>query len=240
MDDVAEPGVAEFPVDFRGRLIEPTDPDYDQARSLWNAGFDRRPTLIARCTGSHDVVIALGVARERGWEIAVRGGGHSYTGAGVDDGVVIDLTEMRAVDVDPVARRAAVGGGATWLGYLAMFVLDRQYSRVTDGNTAFGGRRRDGWAIAVTAECHTPEELAADKPWAQALWADLLPHASNAGGYINFHAEHDTQRVQASCGPETYDQLAAIKRAYDPNNVFHRNANIAPARTPGHTEEHQR
>ena len=64
------------------------------------------------------MAIALAVARVRGWEVAVRGGGHSYTGAsGVDDGLVIDLTEMRAVEVDPIARRATVGGGATWADF---------------------------------------------------------------------------------------------------------------------------
>ncbi len=118
MTAIAEPGLAQFPAGFRGRLIGPSDADYDDARSLWNADFDRRPALIARCTSSDDVAIALAEARDRGWEVAVRGGGHSYTGAsGVDDGLVIDLTEMRAVDVDPVARRATVGGGATWADF---------------------------------------------------------------------------------------------------------------------------
>ena len=466
MTSTAEPGLAQFPMGFRGRLIGPSDADYDEARSLWNADFDRRPALIARCTSSDDVAIALAVARDRGWEVAVRGGGHSFTGAsGVDDGLVIDLTEMRAVDVDPAACRATVGGGATWavfdaatqehglastggivshtgvggltlgggmgwlvrehglaidnlvaaevvtangrtlrtsaeehadlfwalrggggnfgvvtsftfglhpvgpdvhvgllfweLGrgaqalamvrdgipampertgvivaaglaappapfvpeqhhftvgialvvagfgtaeqhaaalapfraalpplfefvspmpytalqqffddsapwgsygydkglyldqlsdaaittiveylprknsadsFLPMFVLDRQYARVADGATAFGGRRRPGWAVAVAAECRTPQELAADRPWVQALWTALLPHASNTAGYVNFHSEHDAVRVRTSYGPETYDRLARIKALYDPDNILHRNANIAPSR----------
>ena len=466
MTDIAEPGLAEFPMGFRGRVITPSDADYDDARSLWNADFDRHPALIARCTSSRDVAIALAAARDRGWEVAVRGGGHSYTGAsGVDDGLVIDLTEMRAVEVDPIARRATVGGGATWavfdaatqehglastgglvshtgvggltlgggmgwlvrehglaidnlvaaevvtadgrilhtsveehpdlfwalrggggnfgvvtsftfrlhpvgpqvhfgllfweLGrgaqalatvrdriaampqrtgvivaagltappapfvpeqhhftvgnalivagfgtaeehaaalapfrdalpplfefvspmpytalqqslddtapwgtygydkglyldeltdaaittitehlpqktspgsFLPMFVLDRQYIQVADGDTAFGGHRRTGWAVAVAAECTTPEELAAERPWVQALWTALQPHASNTAGYVNFHSEHDTARVRTSYGPETYHRLARIKAVYDPDNVFHRNANITPSR----------
>lgn len=466
MTDIAEPHIAAFPPGFRGRLIDPTDPDYDEARSLWNADFDRRPAVIARCTSSGDVAVALAVARERAWEVAVRGGGHSFTGAsGVDDGLVIDLTQMRAVDVDSVARTATVGGGATWadfdaatqqhglactggivshtgvggltlgggIGWLVrehglavdnlvaaevvtadgralhvstddhpdlfwalrggggnfgvvtsftfrvhpvgpqvhvgllfwelgrgaealalarnlipampertgvivgaglaappapfvpeqhhftignavivagfgtaeehaaalapfraglpplfefvspmpytalqqllddsapwgtyaydkglyldeltdaaiaviaehlprktspetfvpMFVLDRQYSRVADGDTAFGGRRRNGWAISIAAECRTPEQLAADRPWVQGLWTELLPHASNSGGYVNFHAEHDNARVRTSYGPDTYNRLVRIKTIYDPNNIFHRNANIAPSR----------
>jgi FAD/FMN-containing dehydrogenase len=468
MTDVAEPGLAEFPVGFRGRVISPADADYDEARSLWNADFDRRPALIARCTSDDDVAIALAAARDRGWEVAVRGGGHSHTGAsGVDDGLVIDLAELRGVDVDPVAHRATVGGGATWadfdaatqahglastggivshtgvggltlgggmgwlvrehglaidnlvaarvvtadgrllhtsaeehpdlfwalrggggnfgvvtsftfrlhpvgpevhLGllfwelkrgaqalamirdripampertgvivaaglaappvplipeqhhltvgnalivagfgtasehaaalapfraavpplfefvspmpytalqqsfdqtapwgtyaydkglyldeltdpaiatiidylprknsldsFLLMFVLDRQYARVADGATAFGGHRRNGWAVAAAAECRTPQELAADRPWVQALWTALVPHASNAAGYVNFHSEHDAARVRSSYGPETYERLARIKAVYDPHNVFHRNANIAPSGSP--------
>jgi hypothetical protein len=66
MTSTAEPGLAQFPMGFRGRLIGPSDADYDDARSLWNADFDRRPALIARCTSSDDVAIALAVARDGG------------------------------------------------------------------------------------------------------------------------------------------------------------------------------
>ena len=64
----------------------------------------------------------------------------------------------------------------------------------------------------------------------QALWTALLPHASNPAGYVNFHSEHDPARVRTSYGPEIYNRLARIKAVYDPDNVFHRNANIAPSR----------
>ena len=100
---------------FRGELIAPGDPAYDTARAVWNGGVDRHPRLIARCRGSADVVAAVRFARDRGLEITIRGGGHSVAGLAVcDDGMVIDLSTMRAVWVDPVDRRARVQGGALW------------------------------------------------------------------------------------------------------------------------------
>jgi len=98
---------------FRGDLIRPTDPGYDEARQVWNGTVDRRPALVARCTGTADVVAAVRFARTSGLEIAVRGGGHSVAGhSTVDRGLVIDLGGMGGVWVDPEARHAWVQGGA--------------------------------------------------------------------------------------------------------------------------------
>ncbi len=100
---------------FRGRLITPDDADYDTARAVWNGAVDRRPRLIARCSGTADVAAAVRFAREHDLEIAVRGGGHNVAGTAVcDDGLVIDLSAMRAVWVDPAGRTAWVQGGALW------------------------------------------------------------------------------------------------------------------------------
>jgi FAD/FMN-containing dehydrogenase len=100
---------------FRGRLISAEDTDYDIARAVWNGAIDRRPRLIARCIGAADVVAAVRYAREHDLEIAIRGGGHNVAGTAVcDDGMVIDLSAMRGVRVDPAARRAWVQGGALW------------------------------------------------------------------------------------------------------------------------------
>jgi FAD/FMN-containing dehydrogenase len=100
---------------FRGELITADHTEYDAARALWNGAVDRRPRLIARCTGAADVAAAVRFARDRDLEIAVRGGGHNVAGtAGCDDGIVIDLSAMRAVSVDPAERTASVQGGALW------------------------------------------------------------------------------------------------------------------------------
>ena len=98
---------------FRGRLINASDADYDVARAIWNGAIDRRPHLIARCIGTADVVAAVRFARDHDLEIAIQGGGHGVAGTAVcDDGIVIDLSAMRGVRVDPAGRRAWVQGGA--------------------------------------------------------------------------------------------------------------------------------
>ncbi len=100
---------------FRGELLLPTSPGYDTARRIWNGAIDRRPACIARCAGAADVVAAVRFAREHDLEIAVRGGGHNVAGTAVcDNGLVLDLSAMRAVGVDPAGRTAWVQGGALW------------------------------------------------------------------------------------------------------------------------------
>lgn len=97
-----------------GRVLLPGDDGYDAARSVWNGTIDRRPAVIVRCTGPDDVAAALRYARGAGLEVAVRGGGHGYWGAAVPEGgLMIDLSPIDHVAVDPDARRARVGGGAT-------------------------------------------------------------------------------------------------------------------------------
>ena len=100
---------------FRGRLISAGHADYDVARAIWNGAIDRHPRLIAQCIGTTDVVAAVRFARDHDLEIAIRGGGHNVAGTAVcDGGIVIDLSSMRAVRVDPAGRRAWVQGGALW------------------------------------------------------------------------------------------------------------------------------
>ncbi len=100
---------------FRGDLIAPDHDGYDDTRAVWNGTVNRRPGLLARCSGTADVVAAVRFARDRDLEIAVRGGGHNVAGTAVcDGGIVIDLSAMRSVSVDPVERTALVQGGALW------------------------------------------------------------------------------------------------------------------------------
>jgi FAD/FMN-containing dehydrogenase len=99
---------------FKGELLLPGEDGYDAARTIWNAMIDRHPALIARCATTSDVVRAVLFARDRGLPLAVRGGGHNIAGSAmVDDGVVVDLSLMKSVRVDAVARRVTVEGGAT-------------------------------------------------------------------------------------------------------------------------------
>lgn len=101
--------------DFHGDVIRPGDHDYDAARTVWNGMIDKRPAVIARCRDVADVITAVEFARENGLLVAVRGGGHNAAGLGTcEDGIVIDLSPMDWVDVDPDAQRVRVGGGALW------------------------------------------------------------------------------------------------------------------------------
>jgi FAD/FMN-containing dehydrogenase len=103
---------------FRGTVVGPDSTEYESARRVWNAAIDRRPALVARCTGAGDVVAALRHAEEHRLPVAVRGGGHSIPGFSTcDDGLVVDLSGLRAVRVDPVARTATVQPGATWADF---------------------------------------------------------------------------------------------------------------------------
>ena len=100
---------------FRGAVLRPGDPGYDEARVIYNGDFDRKPGLIIRCSGTADVIDAVNFARERDLVVAVRGGGHNVAGNSVcDDGLMIDLSPMRGVHVDRKAKTVRVQGGATW------------------------------------------------------------------------------------------------------------------------------
>ena len=451
-----------------GQVLLPEDPGYDEARTVWNADIDRHPAVVVRCTSASDVSAAIGFARGRDLEIAVRGGAHSTAGnCVVEGGLQIDLGGMRDVTVDPVARRAMVGGGATlgdvdaaaqahglatpgglvshtgvggltlgggmgWLtrkaglsidnmvsaevvtadgrilqaserenpdlfwairggggnfgvvtsfefalhpvGPLVQFALlfwslektaevlrlaqdlnttrpaedlnlmpvgvnappapfvpeehryrpgiallitgfgsqeehaavvarvreqlpplfdfvtpipfvelqkmfdeanafglfgydkalylgelsegtiavvaehlprktsplsavffyrlDSAYSEVGEDQTAFGGGRSPRYGVFIIAMVDNPEKLETERQWVRSFWAALQPHALGTGGYLNGEAEPIEERVRSSFGPAKYGRLAQIKGIYDPDNVFHLNANIPPATQP--------
>ncbi len=112
IDDAAVHGLASA---MRGPLVQPDDPSYDEARKVYNWMIDKRPALIAQCANVADVIAAVNFGRDNDLLVAIRGGGHNGPGLGtVNDGLVIDLSRMNGVRVDPEARTARVEGGATW------------------------------------------------------------------------------------------------------------------------------
>jgi len=110
-----ETAIAGLKSELRGELIEPSDARYDTIRKVYNAMIDRRPRLIARCADAADVIAAVKFGREHKLLLSIRSGGHNAAGLGIcDDGLVIDLSPIRYVRVDPKKRTVLVGGGALW------------------------------------------------------------------------------------------------------------------------------
>lgn len=112
---MTKPALAQLRQRVSGTITTPADEGYDEARAVYNAMIDRRPAVVVRADDASDVAAAVDYARENELPLAIRGGGHSVPGFGtIDDGVVIDLSGMRAVSVDPIKHTARSQGGATW------------------------------------------------------------------------------------------------------------------------------
>jgi FAD/FMN-containing dehydrogenase len=110
---LSDEAVASFAVDFHGLVVRPDEAGYDEARLVWNGMMNKRPGLVLRCLGTAGVASAVGFAREHDLLVAVRGGGHSMAGRSViDGGLLIDLSLMRGVRVDPRDHHVHVQGGA--------------------------------------------------------------------------------------------------------------------------------
>lgn len=123
---------------LRGRLILPNDPDYETERRVWNAGIDRHPAMIVRAADAEDVRTVVNSAREQGMPLAIRSGGHSVPGhSTIDDGVLLDLSNMKRITVDPVGRTARIEPGLTW-GEVAQ-TLHPFGLAITSGNVASVG-----------------------------------------------------------------------------------------------------
>lgn len=204
--------MASFRGSFGGEVLAPGDEGYDTARSVWNGDIDRRPALIARPTAAGQVVAAIAFARAEGLEVTVRGGGHSFAGHGVcDGGLMIDLSGMRGVEVEPAARRARCGGGATWadldgatqehgLGVTGGFISHTGVAGLTLGGgmgwlTSRCGLSCDSLLSAevVTADGRTVMASAQSNP---DLWWALRGGGGNFGVVTSFEfALHDVPPV---------------------------------------------
>jgi len=135
-DSIANTAVEEFQAALRGPLLRPGNDGYEAARKLWNGMFDRRPALIARCTGTADVIRSVNFAREHGLHVAVRGGGHSFPGHSLcEGGLLIDLSAMKGIRVDPAARRAQAQP------ILIFRRADKQAARLRQGDRFFPDSR---------------------------------------------------------------------------------------------------
>ena len=114
-DLIPETSVEELKQSLRGRLLLPWSKGYDEVRAIWNASVDKRPALIVQCAGVSDVISSINFSRTNGIPVAVRGGGHNVSGSGVcDGGLMLDMSKMKGVRVNPVSRTAWVEPGVTW------------------------------------------------------------------------------------------------------------------------------
>jgi hypothetical protein len=113
-----------------------------------------------------------------------------------------------------------------------LYRLDGAYSAVPDDETAFSGGRSPRYIVFMIALADNPDGLAADRRWIRSLWQALMPHAVEVGSYVNGDTDLTEDRVRSSYGEQKYARLAQIKAAYDPDNVFHLNANVPPAVQP--------
>ncbi|HZW37077.1 MAG TPA: FAD-binding oxidoreductase [Candidatus Deferrimicrobiaceae bacterium] len=168
-----------FKASFRGELLQPGSPGYESARKVYNAMIDRRPALIARCRDVADVIASVRFAGETGMITAVRGGGHNAGGLGIcDDGLVIDLSAMNGVRVDPRAKTIRVEGGCTWgdvdhAGHA--FGLATPAGIIS--TTGVGGLTLGGGLGHLTRKCGLTIDnlLAADMVLADGRWVTASP-----------------------------------------------------------------
>jgi hypothetical protein len=144
----------------------------------------------------------------------------AYEKAAYADGFTDEVIEVIA---DFLPRKTSP------LSIMPIFSMRGAFTEVADDATAFGGPRRESILINIDSLATEPEPYAVDRAWVREFWEALVPVSSNSAGYVNFMAEYEADRVRTSYGPEKYERLARVKAAYDPQNVFHHNANIPPA-----------
>ena len=225
------PEIAALRSGLRGALLLSGDEGYETARRVWNGNVDRRPAVIVRCMSASDVQRAVEFARKRDLLVSVRGGGHSAPGYGTNDGgLVIDLSAMKAVSVDPAGRTARAEGGVLWRDFDA---ATQAHSLATTGgtvsNTGIGGLTLGGglgWLLGkhgltidnlisaevVTADGQLCKASAAEHP--DLFWA-LRGGGGNFGIVTAFEYDlHPVTQVLGGMVLYPLDQAAAMLRFY--------------------------
>ena len=205
---------------LRGPLLQPAEPGYDEARTIWNAMITKRPALIARVSGNADVIACVNFARENGLPLSIRGGGHNIAGTALcDGGLMIDMSLRRGVRVDPTRRIVRVEGGATWGDVdhetqpFGLVVPSGIVSNTGVGGFTMGGgfgwtSRKFGYAAdnlmsvdIVTADGEL--SLASDKENPDLFWA-LRGGGGNFGAVTSFEFKASRHGPQALCGMVVY------------------------------------
>jgi FAD/FMN-containing dehydrogenase len=158
------------------------------------------------------------VALQQMFDESAPWGFHAYEKAvyldDLNDGAIAAIVEHQPKKMSP-------------LSFVPIFHMGGAFARVSDGDSAFGGRRDVRYVVNLSAMTPTADGFDAERQWARDYWSALVPHAEGTGSYVNFISEADDDRVRASYG-DKYARLAELKRRYDPGNVLHLNANIKP------------
>ena len=201
---VVDERVGALATELTGTLLRPGDAGYDEARRIHNGLIDKRPALIARCRSAADIARAISFAREVGLEISIRGGGHNVAGrACTEGGLMIDLAEMRAVEVDPERRTARAQGGANWSELNAataehgLAVTGGAISTTGIAGLTLGGGL--GWLMGL-------QGLAADNVISVELVVELA-RAPARVSHIDARTTQRPERVRIDLGRQEADRL---------------------------------
>ena len=205
----------------------PADLHFTPAFALAVVGFGDEAAhaeLIAPITKALTPIVTMGtpipyVALQQMFDPSAPWGMHSYEKAvyldELDDGAIDVIVEHQAKKMSP-------------LSFVPIFVLGGAYQRADSDGSAFGGRRDVRYVVNISATTPSPDDFDTERAWVRDYWSALVPHAVGVGSYVNFMTEIEEDRVRSAYGSK-YDRLQQIKATYDPRNVFHLNANIAPA-----------
>jgi FAD/FMN-containing dehydrogenase len=227
----SSPGISfsDLRTGLAGRVIEPGDDGYDEARAVFYGAADSRPSVIVKVANATDVALVVRLARDTGLELAIRSGGHSGAGHGTTDGgIVLDLADMKAIEIDVDGRTVWAETGLTAVELSSAVDAHGLAIGLGDtGSVGIGGITVGGGMVNLASLVGSPADLPDHQPWVDAFAAAL--RQGDDGAYVNFIGDEGEAGVRQAYPGPTWDRLAEIKRRYDPTNLFRRNQNVAPA-----------